>query len=166
MMTADGQAVIINRKAGVTFQGAWLSNTYAWSAHKFGVGSVATRYSNARIWSGYDWDDYELEPVTSKASRGSKASSGDGLVRITRAARNSYIRGTLHQWVHDAPQKAAILVNAIEDDSTGKTGELAWDDPELVVDALADWFESEGLSSGVSSRDVEDDPWAQYQFQD
>ena len=166
MMTADGQAVIINRKAGVTFQGAWLSNTYAWSAHKFGVGSVATRYSSSRIWSGYDWDDYELEPVTSKASRGSKASSGDGLVRITRAARNSYIRGTLHQWVHDAPQKAAILVNAIEDDSTGKTGELAWDDPELVVDALADWFESEGLSSGVSSRDVEDDPWAQYQFQD
>jgi len=72
----------------------------------------------------------------------------------------------LHQWVHDAPQKAAILVNAIEDDSTGKTGELAWDDPELVVDALADWFESEGLSPGAPSRGVEDDPWAQYQFQD
>jgi len=169
MMTADGQAVIINRKSGVEFNGAWLSNTYAWSAHKFGVGSVATRYSSSRIWSGYDWDDYELEPVVAKSSsssRGSKSLGGDALARITRAARNSYIRGTLHQWVHDAPQKAAILVNAIEDDQSGKTGELAWDEPELVVDALADWFESEGLQSGQAMSRVEDDPWARYGFED
>lgn len=169
MMTADGQAVIINRKSGVEFNGAWLSNTYAWSAHKFGVGSVATRYSSSRIWSGYDWDDYELEPVVAKSSsssRGSKSLGGDTLARITRAARNSYIRGTLHQWVHDAPQKAAILVNAIEDDQTGKTGELAWDEPELVVDALAEWFELEGLQPGQAASRVEDDPWARYEFQD
>jgi hypothetical protein len=164
MMTADGQAVIINRKAGVTFQGAWLSNTYAWSAHRFGVGSaISTRYSSSRVWSTYYWED---EDAGSSVKR-SRSVSGQDLVTITRAARNSYVRGSLAQWVQDAPGKAAALVNAIEDDSTGESGLLAWDEPELVVEAIADWFElEEGLPRGKSAAILEDDPWAHYGFQD
>jgi len=160
LMTASGAAVIINRAAGVEFRGAWLSNTYAWSAHKHGLGSraIASRYSGGRVWGGYGWDEYDdALPVSSSAVR----SSGESLVRITRAARNSYIRGTLSQWVLDAPAKAAALVNAIEDDATGASGELAWKDPEIVVDAIADWFEGEGLEPPVRDRSSVylRDPW-------
>ena len=37
-MHKSGKSVILNEQAGVTHQGAWLSNTYAWSAHKHGHG--------------------------------------------------------------------------------------------------------------------------------
>lgn len=164
MMTADGKAVIINRKAGVEFRGAWLSNTYAWSAHKFGLGNraISTRYSSSRIWAGYDWDD-DIEPyaVSSSSTTSRAIPSGESLVRITRAARNSYIRGTLSQWVVDAPSKAAALVNAIEDDTSGQSGALAWSDPELVIETIAEWFEGEGIepSSRSSGGLYLRDPW-------
>lgn len=35
IMDAHGRSVIVNRRQGVEYKGAWLSNTYAWSAHKF-----------------------------------------------------------------------------------------------------------------------------------
>jgi len=160
MMTASGSAVIINRAAGVEFRGAWLSNTYAWSAQKFGVGarSVSTRYTSSRIWSGYSWDDDDIEPYVA-SSRSRSVPSSESLPRITRAARNSYIRGTLTQWVLDAPSKAAALINAIEDDNTGASGELAWKDPELVVKTIADWFEGEGIEPPSSSGVYLRDPW-------
>lgn len=170
LMTADGQAVIINRKSGVEFKGAWLSNTYAWSAHRFGVGSaISTRYSGSRVWPTYYWEDGDEGSSLGASSsvKRSRSVSGQDLVTITRAARNSYVRGSLAQWVQDAPGKAAALVNAIEDDSTGQSGLLAWDEPELVVEAIAEWFElEEGLPRGRSAAILEDDPWAHYGFQD
>ena len=40
LVRADGKMAIINESAGVEFVGAWLSNTYAWSTHKFGFRSA------------------------------------------------------------------------------------------------------------------------------
>jgi len=53
IMSADGTVAIINRASGVEFEGAWLSNTYAWSAHKFGVGTGRAYGYSARVW---EWD--------------------------------------------------------------------------------------------------------------
>jgi hypothetical protein len=61
--------------------------------------------------------------------------------------------------VLDAPSKAAALINAIEDDNTGASGELAWKDPELVVETIADWFEGEGIEPPSSASVYLRDPW-------
>ncbi|MGA1376564.1 MAG: hypothetical protein ACO32H_08290 [Steroidobacteraceae bacterium] len=159
MMSADGTVAIINRKSGVTYAGAWLSNTYAWSAHRFGVASAPSRsYSSSPIWSsgyGYGLDDDELDAYSLTSSRSSwsvrssrssskaSRSGGDSLLKITRAARNSYERGTLAQWVQDAPSKASRLLSAIEDDPTGATGERVYKNPDWVVECIGEYFDAE-----------------------
>jgi predicted glutamine amidotransferase len=35
LMNHQGDTAVINKSQGVTFNGAWLSNEYAWSAHKY-----------------------------------------------------------------------------------------------------------------------------------
>jgi hypothetical protein len=159
IMTANGDAVIINRSSGVEYSGAWLSNTYAWSASKFGVG---VRYSvGTRVWDSYDWDAaYSMDRsstiparassvIVSKPSTGwvdvrSSVGNGESLSRIWRAARNCYVRGQLGQWVSDAPAKAAALLDAIEDDPSGESGAIAYKDPEVAIEWIADYFERDG----------------------
>jgi hypothetical protein len=127
-----------------------LSNTYAWSAHRFGVASAPSRsYSSSPIWSsgyGYGLDDDELDAYSLTSSRSSSKASrsgGDSLLKITRAARNSYERGTLAQWVQDAPSKASRLLSAIEDDPTGATGERVYKNPDWVVECIGEYFDAE-----------------------
>jgi len=151
IMTASGEAVIINRSSGVEFAGAWLSNTYAWSAHRWGVGSKLGRYTSSSIWD-YRWD--EVPYVSSSSASASSSSTGDSLVRITRAARNCYVRGTLAQWVADAPHKASTLANAIAEDETGETGEGVWFAPDEIVELIAEWFEGEGLEDPRAKLDT------------
>lgn len=56
---SDGQVVVINRKSGVEFVGAWLSNTYAWSPTKFGFQTPSFQFSggsgNKGYSSGREW---------------------------------------------------------------------------------------------------------------
>ena len=62
-MHSSGESVIINEKAGVYHEGAWLSNTYAWSASKYGHGYSYKRGSNVNKYysGGYgNWDDDDL----------------------------------------------------------------------------------------------------------
>ena len=55
-MHSSGESVVINYDAGVEHEGAWLSNTYAWSAHKHGHGrKIATAN---KYYVGWDNDDY------------------------------------------------------------------------------------------------------------
>ena len=54
-MTSEGDSIILNREAGVQHMNAWLSNTYAWSAHKYGHG--VKRYAGAAAWGDYDTYD-------------------------------------------------------------------------------------------------------------
>lgn len=44
LLDAHGNKLIVNRRAGVEWKGAWLSNTYAWSHHKFAGGSTYSGY--------------------------------------------------------------------------------------------------------------------------
>ena len=149
IVTAAGDVVVINRKSGVTYNGAWLSNTYAWSASKFGVGAGAHRYASTRVWDSYDWDtgyqwtlgaSSKSKPAASKPA----ASAGGSMSKVYRAARNSYVRGTLVQWVHDAPGKAAQLLEVIADDESGDAAAIAWNDPAQAAVAIGDWFDRDG----------------------
>jgi hypothetical protein len=45
--------------------------------------------------------------------------------------------------VLDAPHKAARLVDAIDDDPTGASGERAFKNPKWVADRISDYFEAE-----------------------
>lgn len=152
VMTASGAVSIINRASGLEFEGAWLSNTYAWSAAKFGVGiGKPSRYVTA--WDSYDWETSGYSGrVWAPPSRAASSPSGS-LVAITRAARNSYVRGALRRWVEDAPAKAAALVDAIEGDQTRQAGAVAYSDPELAFEVIEDWFANEeGLSPSDNLR--------------
>lgn len=56
-MHSSGESVVINYDAGVEHEGAWLSNTYAWSAHLHGHGA---RYKSGgnKYYTGWGIDDY------------------------------------------------------------------------------------------------------------
>lgn len=154
IMTASGEAVIINRQSGVEFSGAWLSNTYAWSAHKFGIGS---RIGSTRVW---DWEDaygYGSTVASSSTRSGSSIGNGDSISKVYRAARNCYVRGTLAQWVTDAPQKAAQLLCEIEQDPSGATGEIVWEDPEVAIEWIADYFDRVDGRPSMDREDRSDD---------
>lgn len=151
-MTGDGQTVIINRKSGVEFNGAWLSNTYAWTPSKFGFktatsGNYGTsRYAYGNYWQEYDWDTgYSVKGSSAKKDVTVKPVSTSSIKSIVRAAHNSYVRDTLEQWVADAPWKAStLLAYCYEDEKEAE--ELVADDPAKAVEWIRDLFEHDGLS--------------------
>ena len=57
-MHSSGESVVLNYDAGVEHEGAWLSNTYAWSAHKHGHGKRYATTSSSKYYSGWDYNDY------------------------------------------------------------------------------------------------------------
>lgn len=56
-MHSSGESVVINYDAGVEHEGAWLSNTYAWSSHLHGHG-VKHKTSNKYYSGSWGIDDY------------------------------------------------------------------------------------------------------------
>ena len=150
-MNAHGNAVIINRSAGVTYQGAWLSNTYAWSATKFGVGSrpksTYTSYNNSKYWGAgyYDWDSgftYDKEGLQDPDGPDTNVT----IKPVVRAAYNSWLNNGLQTWVYQAPEKAARLISYWYEESEEQVEELIWDEPETAVELIADLFDNDGLN--------------------
>lgn len=64
MMDATGRTVILNRQAGVEYEGAWLSNTYAWDY--YGLHPNAPKYhSRGGYGKSYGfWDEYDFNTST------------------------------------------------------------------------------------------------------
>ena len=150
-MNAHGNAVIINRSAGVTYQGAWLSNTYAWSATKFGVGSrpksTYTSYNNSKYLGAgyYDWDSgftYDKEGLQDPDGPDTNVT----IKPVVRAAYNSWLNNGLQTWVYQAPEKAARLISYWYEESEEQVEELIWDEPETAVELIADLFDKDGLN--------------------
>jgi hypothetical protein len=166
LFTSSGAAVIINRASGLTHEGAWLSNRYAWrddSAYEtVGYGSWGSR-----VWEGDRWQEYrpgryryvgDTEAAAATASTGATSSTAAtpstrgrqaghkvySARDLRRAALNSYRRGTLRLWVEDAPRKANAFLDAL-DAGADLDAEA---DPEAVVLALRQWFQSEGAREG------------------
>lgn len=123
---ADGEVVIINKKSGVEFVGAWLSNTYAWSTTKFGFqtpsyqgsGYGTKGYSSGREWwsgygsyyngnvyaSAYD-DDYRPTTsgslVTTKAQAQEEAEDGYVLPECSEAMLRKIVRAASNSWTRN-----------------------------------------------------------------
>jgi predicted glutamine amidotransferase len=95
-MHSDGRSVILNEEAGVKHEGAWLSNTYAWSAAKYGHGYSYKRGGNYSSYyrPGYydEWDDYEPVGVTAKKDANGKT----GAVVLHPTAKQS--SNSLYGW--------------------------------------------------------------------
>lgn len=150
-MDAHGNAVIINRSAGVTYQGAWLSNTYAWSASKFGVGSrpksTYSSYGNSKYWGAgyYDWDSgftYDKEDLQDPDGPDTNVT----IKPVVRAAYNSWLNNGLQSWVYQAPEKAARLISYWYEENEEQVEEMIWDEPETAIELIADLFDKDGLT--------------------
>lgn len=176
LVRADGAVVVINAQAGVNYQNAWLSNTYAWSYHKF-TGTQGGGYTN--MYSGYggyrsrfqddDYEDYystwrtgttEAKGSYIPDSKDTK-SSHRGLPKQTftasqispyvRAAHNQWSRRGVEgveQWVFDAPHKAAALLSYWYDD-VDDVEDLVEDFPETAPEWIADLFASDSIAPSL-----------------
>lgn len=175
---SDGKMVIINEQAGVEYQGAWLSNTYAWSYHKFtgtygggytnmysGYGGYRSRY-NGVMWEDDYEDQYGLNPKTTEAKGsyvgGKTKSKYTGMAKITpltaaqvtpyvKAAYNSWSRrgvAGVEQWVFDAPYKAAALLEYWYDD-LDEIADLVDEDPECAAEFISDLFASDSITPSM-----------------
>jgi predicted glutamine amidotransferase len=167
-MHSSGESVVINYDAGVEHEGAWLSNTYAWSAHKHGHG---VKYKTNKYYSG-SWginDDYgyNIKGSTKHSSKtlASGAAFGDyddeyaefedyalydcdvssfgkklNIRKITKAAYNCHKRGTkvLYDWVLMAPNKAAYLLEQAFGEK--HEGEM-WDMVNAYPEDAVEWIQ-------------------------
>jgi len=166
-MHSSGESVVLNYDAGVEHEGAWLSNTYAWSSHLHGHGRKnnvnkyytggwgmndsygynikgSTKHSSKSLASGAAFGDYddeyaEFEDYAIYDSDVSSFGKKLNITKITRAAHNCHKRGikALYDWVLMAPNKAAFLL----EQSFGEKheGEM-WDMVNAYPDEAAEWI--------------------------
>lgn len=154
---ADGRTSIINKSAGVHLGEAWMSNTYAWSAHKYGVGSkVLNAYSGWDYDYDYGWTGQVARKGVVQASAKKSAlyvppkevafdtSPKYNLRKVESAAFNSWKRGhsQLLDWVHQAPEKAKFLLSNYYTWYDDELNELVNADPEYAADCIAEMFET------------------------
>ena len=151
-MTGSGEAVIINRSAGVTFSDAWLSNTYAWtpSMHGFQGATKSYRgYGYSGLGNDYlDWDMSTLYPsgrVKSVTVKNKVVDSKESIRPILKAAYNSWLNNNLDQWVLDAPWKASALLAYCYEDET-YVEEMVSDDPSQASEWIEDLFVNENIT--------------------
>jgi hypothetical protein len=178
LVRADGQIVIINESSGVEFVGAWLSNTYAWSTHKFGFrSSYQSQVGYTDMYgSGYGqaWHkgfQYENEVEFDEPY---STTGGFGKVGKSYEAKGEYIKADLtaaqvkpmvkamfncyqrrglagiEQWVYDAPHKASALLTYWYDDIED-IGTLVDDDPIEAAEWLYDLSRTDSIQPSLLS---------------
>lgn len=175
-MHKSGKSVILNEHAGVKHQGAWLSNTYAWSAHKYGHGykygttATASKYYTSAYddfgdYEGYGaaygstkhsskalgWDKYEDDaPVGEIRAKSTKKMNYD---KVIRAAYNCYKRGSsqLVDWVVTAPEKAEfLLLEWYGETYEHEMLEMVYSDPEEAAILIGDLF----ATNSINEKDI------------
>lgn len=94
----DGAVVVINAAAGVNYENAWLSNTYAWSYHKFtnkgGYTDMHSGYtgSRSRFHSSYygGYYDSEVEEYYSSLTPAPKTVEAKGSYLGVKTDKSTY----------------------------------------------------------------------------
>ena len=162
---ADGEIAIVNQRSGVEFVGAWLSNTYAWSANTFGFRPKET----PRYYSGhYDtyqsqlaWDGYYGSHLGSRVGKTYEAKGSwvkdeptvpsQAVVRpYIKAAYNQWTRHGLagiEQWIKDAPYKAAAVLSFWYEDPSVE--DFVEDDPEEAAVWIEELFTTDSVSPSM-----------------
>jgi len=171
-MHSSGESVVINYDAGVEHEGAWLSNTYAWSAHLHGHGHKyktnkyysgswgiddygynikgSTKHNSKTLASGAAFGDYddeyaEFEDYALYDSDVSSFGKKLNIRKVTKSAYNCHKRGTkvLYDWVLMAPNKAAYLLEqAFGEKVEGEMWDMVNAYPEDAVEWIQDLFEA------------------------
>lgn len=168
LMHSSGKTIIINERAGVMHEGAWLSNTYAWSAHKHGHGN---KYYSGKTYPTYtsyptsttaltastkhtskslsSWDNYEdmWDEAEATVDKGvvAKPSKKQNYNKVLRAAFNSYRRGSakLVDWVLAAPEKAEyLLLEWYGESYDNEMNIMVNANPDEAAELIADLFDS------------------------
>lgn len=179
LVRADGAVVVINAHAGVNYENAWLSNTYAWSYHKFtGGGGYTNMYSNypgsRSRYNGYlydeDYEDYyssygtnfktnEVKgsyiktPATDKSSYPYELLTAEKVKPYVKAAFNQWSRRGVQgveQWVFDAPHKAMALLSYWYED-IDDIADLVEDDPLTAAEWISDLFSTDSISPSLTA---------------
>lgn len=169
-MHSSGKSVVLNYDAGVEHEGAWLSNTYAWSAHLHGHGARyksggnkyytgswgisdqgynigSTKHSSKSLSDGAAFGDYddEYEGYAHYDYDISSIGKKLNIRKVTKAAYNCHKRGTkaLYDWVLMAPDKAAYLLEqAFGEKHEGEMWDMVNAYPEDAVEWIQDLFEA------------------------
>lgn len=163
LVRADGKTVVINEASGVNFVGAWLSNTYAWSAAAFGFRSAyqtQSGYSDSLSvsgrnyqtwWAGrYDEDEdygygygkvgnsYPAEEKV-KEAKGSYVQDSSANPPVTSAQVGRWVKAAYNQW-----------------ERRGLAGIEQWvkDAPHKAANLLAFWYDDVDSIAAL----VDDDP--------
>lgn len=74
IMDAYGEVTILNRHSGIEWEGMWLSNTYAWSAYKFGAVKYTPPTTYKSAWTGAST---KHKPTTLNGSTSYPTTTGD-----------------------------------------------------------------------------------------
>lgn len=161
---ADGRTSIVNRDSGVDYQESWMSNTYAWSAAKFGIRSNVPTYNKTWDYYGKNYnyldEEYEEVPPLLRASdyvpNTSKSYVGNvkeyyNEKKIAKAAYNSWMRGERHliQWIIDAPEKAAFFLEEYYQFGEGEIYDMVLADPESAATWVADLFQTDSVQPSL-----------------
>jgi hypothetical protein len=149
---ADGRIAVINREAGVEHFGAWLSNTYAWSASKHGFyhKGVSNRYNS--YFDYYDgYDNVYVGNITPKTQ--TQAQTQEPLYdqydydEVVRSAYKCWLKGekNLLNWIEYNPEKAKCLIVEWYDMEPEEIDQLVYENPEEAFDWIADLFKSDSV---------------------
>lgn len=159
---SDGVVCVVNQKSGVTHEGAWLSNTYAWGSTKLGgYTNMYTGYGRGTwpsnwhgSWNDADDEEYSLVTTSSPAQQVYKTTStltSNQVAPMVRAAYNQWMRrgvAGIEQWVFDAPHKASALLSYWYEDVDG-VEELVESDPISAAEWIEDLFTSDSIQPSM-----------------
>ena len=160
---ADGRTAIVNRDSGVEYKGSWMSNTYAWSAAKFGIISSVPTYTSTWDTSYYsnkykkyamlDDEGYDEVPPLLCSVGNIKQKEYYNEKKIAKAAYNSWMRGERHliQWIIDAPEKAAFFLEEYYQFDKGEIYDMVLADPESAATWVADLFQTDSVQPSLLS---------------
>lgn len=141
---ADGRVAIINRKSGVDYMNAWLSNTYAWSAtkHGFGVKTAAAQdwYTGYRGSLHLDYYNQEPEYLPIRTIQEDQFDYN----KVFRKAYKAWRKGgeALIKWVEEFPEETAYLLEQWYNLGDEDMEEMIYECPDLAAEYLNDIIES------------------------
>lgn len=146
---ADGRIAVINRDAGVEHFGAWLSNTYAWSASKHGFQhkGVSNRYSSYfDYYDGYDSYNYNVTPKTQTQTQEPIYEQYD-YDEVVRDAYKCWLKGehSLQNWIDYNPEKTKCLLTEWYDLEPEEIHALVYERTDEAFEWISDLFKSDSV---------------------
>jgi hypothetical protein len=148
---SDGRIALVNEQAGIQFGGSWLSNTYAWSAQKFGA-IKPVKHNHDKYYGAWMnrslYEEEETSVIPFQVTAKPKVAKTFNYNKVLKAAYNSYMRGEPHliDWVVQAPDKAAYLLQEWYSFDADEIDLMVNSEPEEAAIWVADLFESNSIS--------------------